>query len=212
VSAAAAVEPAPSPLGRDPTSRGPEGVAAGPPPPIAAPPGELAGARVAETPGSAPVAPLSPSAVAAERARLLATGRKATIEGRRKEALQAFRAVYKLDPKDPALRVYVAMALGHTGQGHLVLDGRGPITIDGHVFHAPAKLIVAAGPHRVERVDGAVEVQVARGAVQHVSSGSAVGAAVAAHHATGHAARGKVKHVGVKKNGHHPAASKKRTW
>lgn len=95
--------------------------------------------------------------------KLVAKARTLLVEGHEHSALDLLRKAKKLNPADAAIDTFEQQALGKLGRAEVIIDGKLPVTIDGHKFAPPRKLKLPAGPHDVDLGDGASELVLKRG-------------------------------------------------
>jgi hypothetical protein len=124
-------------------------------------------AKPAEKPAPEPEAEKAPKHPNLEKAeKQVQKGRQLLVEGHEHTALEYFKRAEKLAPAGKlasAIKVYEQQALGKLGRAELVIEGKFPVTVDGHKFTPPRKVKVAAGPHMVDPGDGETEVVLKRG-------------------------------------------------
>lgn len=95
--------------------------------------------------------------------KLVAKARTLLVEGHEHSALDQLRKAKKLNPADTAIDTFEQQALGKLGRAEITIEGKLPVTIDGHKFAPPRKLKLPAGPHDVDLGDGASELVLKRG-------------------------------------------------
>jgi hypothetical protein len=111
-----------------------------------------------------PKRPAKVDAKTRERAdKLVQKARTLLVEGHEHSALDTLRKAKKLNPADPAIDTYEQQALGKLGRAEITIDGKLPVSIDGHKFAPPRKLKLPAGPHDVDLGDGPTEIVLKRG-------------------------------------------------
>jgi hypothetical protein len=102
--------------------------------------------------------------------KLIAKGRSLLVEGHEHTALDVLKKADALKPGDAAIAIYLQQARGTLGRCELALEGKSPVTIDGHKFTPPRKLKLAAGPHDVDLGDGPQAMTFKRGEKRHLKA------------------------------------------
>jgi len=102
--------------------------------------------------------------------KLVAKARSLLVEGHEHTALDVLKKADALRPNDAAIAIYLQQARGTLGRCEVTLDGKSPITIDGHKFTPPRKLKLAAGPHDVDLGEGTQVITFKRGEKRHLKA------------------------------------------
>lgn len=97
--------------------------------------------------------------------KLIARGRLLLVEGHEHTAMDDFKKAekYAVGKLAVALRNYEQQALGKLGRAELLIEGKAPVTVNGHKFNPPRKVKVPAGPLAIDLGDGEKEVELKRG-------------------------------------------------